>query len=117
MASFIQKKQLAIWCLLEAMLQKLEHAGLKIKLSKCGLFHKQITYQGHIISTQGISTNLRKTKVIKKWPTLTTITDVRSVLGFTSSYHQFIPNFVQTTQPFHELTAGKNVSEKKALIH
>ena len=37
---------------LEAMFQKLEEAGLKLKLSKCKLFQWQITYLEHIVSAQ-----------------------------------------------------------------
>ena len=68
---------------LEAMFKKLEHAGLKIKPSKCMLFHQQITYLGHIVSSQGIATDGQKTKVIKKWPTHTTTTKVLRFLRFT----------------------------------
>ena len=38
---------------LEDMFQKLEQARLKLKPSKCKLFHRQITYLGHIVSAQG----------------------------------------------------------------
>ena len=72
---------------LEAVFQKLEDAGLKLKLSKCELFQWQIAYLGHIISAQGIST--------KKWPIPKTITEVQSFLGFIGYYHQFIPKFMQ----------------------
>ena len=37
---------------LEAMIQKLEQARLKLKPSKCKLFQWQITYLGHVISVQ-----------------------------------------------------------------
>ena len=45
---------------LEAVFQKLEHAGLKLKPSKCELFWWQITYLGHVISAQGIATDESK---------------------------------------------------------
>ena len=61
---------------LEAIFQKLEQAGLKLKPSKCELFQWQITYLGHIISTQGKATNTSKIEVIKKWTTLTNVTKV-----------------------------------------
>ena len=54
---------------LEAMFQKLEQVRLKLKPLKCELFHKQITYLGHIVSVQGIATNEEKINVTKKWPT------------------------------------------------
>ena len=70
---------------LEAMFQKLEQAGLKLKLSKCELFWWQIIYLGHIMSAQGIlATNESKIETIKKWPTPTNVTEVQSFLGFYS---------------------------------
>ena len=71
---------------LEAVLQKLEQAGLKLKPSKCELFQWQITYLGHIISAEGIATHDSKTEAIGKWPTLSNVTEIQSVLGFTGYY-------------------------------
>ena len=53
---------------LEAVFQKLEEAGLKLKPSKCKLFQWQIAYLGHVISTKGIATDEGKIEAIKKWP-------------------------------------------------
>ena len=54
---------------LETMFQKLEQARLKLKPYKCELFHRQITYLGHIASAQGIVTNEGKIDAIREWPT------------------------------------------------
>ena len=80
---------------LEAIFQKLEQAGLKLKASKCELFQCQITYLWHIFSAQGMATDQSKIEVIKKWPTPTNVTEVQSFLGFTGYYRQFIPKFAQ----------------------
>ena len=68
---------------LEAMFKKLEHAGLKLKTSKCELFQQQITYLEHIMSDQGIATNENKIEAIKKWPTTTNMTEVFRDLPYT----------------------------------
>ena len=47
---------------MEAMFQKLEQARLKLKSSKCELFHRQITYLGHNVSAHGIATNEGKNR-------------------------------------------------------
>ena len=53
---------------LEAVFQKLEQVGLKLKPTKCELFHRQITYLGHIVSAQGIATNEGKIDAIcQQW--------------------------------------------------
>ena len=61
---------------LEAVFQKLEEAGLKLKPSKCKLFWRQLAYLGHVISTEGVATNEGKIEAIKNWPTPTSITEV-----------------------------------------
>ena len=71
---------------LEAVFQKLEEAGLKLKPSKSELFQWQIAYLGHVISIQGIATDEDNIEAIKKWPILKNITEVQSFLGFTGYY-------------------------------
>ena len=101
---------------LEAVFQKLEKAGLKLKPSKCELFQWQIAYLGHMISMQGVATDEGKIDAIKNWPTPTNVTEVWSFLGFMGYYHRFIPKFMQVAQPLHELTSGENTGRTKAAI-
>ena len=61
---------------LEAVFQKLEKAGLKLKPSKCELFQWQLTYLGHVISGQGVATVEGKIKAIKNWPIPTNVMEV-----------------------------------------
>ena len=89
---------------LEAVFQKLEEAGLKLKHSKCELFWWQIAFLGHMIYAQGVTTHEVKPEAIKNWPTPTNVTDVQSFLGFMGYYFQFIPKFAQVAQPLHQLT-------------
>ena len=44
------------------------------------------------------------------------MTEVQSFLGFTGYYRQFIRKVMQVAQLLHELTLGKNVGKKKAVI-
>ena len=101
---------------LEAVFQKLEKAGLKLKPSKCELFQRQLAYLGHVISAKGVATDEGKIKAIRDWPTPTTVMEVRSFLGFMGYYCRFIPKFTQVAWPLHELTSGENVGKKKAAI-
>ena len=101
---------------LEAVLWKLEEAGLTLKPSKCELFWQQIAYLGNMISAQGVATDEGKIEVIKKWPTPTNVTEVWSFLGFTGYYHWFFPKFTQVDQILHELTLGENAGKKKTVI-
>ena len=53
---------------LEAVFQKLENTGLKLKPSKCDLFWWQLAYLGHMISAQGVATDEGKIEAIKNGP-------------------------------------------------
>ena len=99
---------------LEAVFQKLEEAGLKLKPSKCESFQWQIAYLEHKIFAQGEATDEGKIEAIKKWPTPKNVTEVWCFLGFMGYIHPFIPQFAQIAQPLHELTLGENAGKKKA---
>ena len=53
---------------LEAVFQKLEEAGLKLKPSKCELFCRQLAYLGYVIFAKGVATDEGKIEAIKNWP-------------------------------------------------
>ena len=77
---------------LQAVFDKLKAPGLKLKPSKCELFKKQINYLGHVVGQEGVTTDPDKIKAVTEWPRPTTVTEVRSILGFVSYYRRFIPN-------------------------
>ena len=53
---------------LEVVLEQLQQAGLKLKPSKCSFGKSSVSFLGHIVSADGISTNPQKTVTIKDWP-------------------------------------------------
>ena len=71
---------------MKAVFNKLKETGLKLKPSKCDLFRKQINYLGHVVGNQGVSTDPKKIQAVTEWPRPTTVTEVRSFLGFVSYY-------------------------------
>ncbi|XP_062416225.1 uncharacterized protein LOC134107905 [Pungitius pungitius] len=58
---------------LEQVFEKLASHGLKLQPHKCSLFQKKVTYLGHVISGEGISTDPEKTAVVENWPIPSTI--------------------------------------------
>ena len=62
---------------LKAVFNKLEAAVLKLKPSKCDLFKQQITYLGHVVSKEGVSTDPKKIKAVTEWLQPTTVTEAR----------------------------------------
>ena len=105
---------------LQAVFDKLKAAGLKLKPSKCELFKKQINYLGHVVGQEGFATDPDKIKAVTEWPRPTTVTEVRSFLGFVSYYRRFIPNFSKVAKPLNTTFAkfGRHIQpEKKFKVH
>jgi hypothetical protein len=77
---------------LEKVLERMEHANLKIKPSKCILFQSAVEYLGHRVSNRGLEPLSDKIASIKSWPTLATVprqklrTEVKRFLGLVSYY-------------------------------
>lgn len=67
---------------LEVVLGRLQQEGLKAKLANCAFFQKEVCYLGHVISDQGVSTDPSKVEVVANWQAPTTISGLRSFLGF-----------------------------------
>ena len=101
---------------LRGVFQKLWEAGLKLKPSKCEFFRTRISYLGHIVSKDGIETDPKKVTAIKNWPIPTSVTDVRSFLGFTNHYRRFIKGYAQIAKPLYKLISGKNSKLKKKTV-
>lgn len=89
---------------LRTTLARLREANLKLKPSKCNLFQQSVKYLGHIVSSEGITTDPAKVETIRNWPNPTCSKDVRSFLGLASYYRKFIRGFASIASPLHELT-------------
>ena len=98
---------------LEAVFQKLSAAGLKFKPSKCTFFQTEITYLGHLNTSDGVATDPKKVEAILKWPRPQTVYDVRSFLGFVGYYRRFIKGFSALSRPLYDITKGLESHLKK----
>ena len=105
---------------LRAIFEKLKAVSLKLKPSNCDFFKKEIIYLGHVVSEEEVSTDPDKIKSVTECPQPTTVTEVRSFLGFVSYYRRFIPNFSKVAKPFNKLLQnleGTPSQKKKLKVH
>ena len=105
---------------LNAVFNKLKADGLKLKPSKCDLIKQQINYLGHVVSKERVCTDPEKIKAVTEWPQPTTVTEVRSFLGFVSYYRRFIPNFSKVAKPLNKLLQnleGTHSQKKKIKVY
>ena len=56
-----------------------------------------------MVGQEGVTTDPDKIKAVTEWPRPTTVTEVRSFLGFVSYYRRFISNFSKVAKPLNTL--------------
>lgn len=95
------------------VINRLEEAGLKLSLDKCQFCRSQVTYVGHIVSEQGISTDPAKVEAVTRWKQPTDLPSLQSFLGFCGYYRRFIKNYSIIVRPLTELCKGYPPTQKK----
>ena len=89
---------------LQAVFDRLEEAGLRLKPSKCHFALPEVRLLGHIISRAGKRPDPEKTAAIATLPPPTTLREVRSSLGSTSYYRVCIPDYALIAEPLTAMT-------------
>lgn len=57
----------------------------------------------HVISAAGVSTDPKKVEIIRKWPTPSSVKDIRSFLGMACYYRKFLRSFGLISKPLTNL--------------
>ena len=102
---------------LEKLFNRLREHGLTLQPDKCHFLKREVTYVGHLLSAEGITTDPEKTAAVREWKTPTTVKELRSFLGFVGYYRRFCKNFAAIAGPLHELvnTCLKELKEHRKL--
>ena len=90
---------------IKTVFEKLCHAKLSMKLSKCHFFAKEIQYLGHILGMEGTKPVPAKTEAIRAMHPPVNPKQVRAFLGLVGYYRKFIKNlFTKIAKPLTMLT-------------
>ncbi|PAA68677.1 hypothetical protein BOX15_Mlig034486g1 [Macrostomum lignano] len=88
---------------LEAVLQRLQDAGLKCRADKCRFMQESVSYLGHRIDAGGLHPLESKVSAIVEAPAPQDVTQLRSFLGLINYYGRFLPNLSSLLAPLHRL--------------
>ena len=83
---------------------RLRKYNLFAKPKKCELSIDTTEFLGFVISPSGISMAQSKVDAVLKWPTLKSVKQRQSFLGFANVYHRFIFNYSHIVVPLTHLT-------------
>ena len=88
---------------LEAVLRRIEEAGVTLNPEKCEFSKDKLTFLGHVINSNGIQADPEKTEAIRNMLPPTSVPELRRFMGMVNQLGKFTPNLAELTQPLREL--------------
>lgn len=92
---------------LDAVLGRLEDAGMQAKQEKCELMPTEVEYLGHKINGRGLQPTEGKVQAIVNAPAPTDVSQFKSSLGLVNYYTKFLPNLSTVLAPLYQLLQKK----------
>ncbi|GBG61646.1 hypothetical protein CBR_g22443 [Chara braunii] len=89
---------------LDKILRLLRQHKFKINGEKCEFGRTRVSYLGHEISAEGLKPDDTKMSSIRDWPRPHFVTEMRSFLGMTGYYLNFVQNYSIVVAPLTNLT-------------
>ena len=88
----------------EQVLMRLMQAGLKLKPEKCEMLQKEVTFLGHVVSSDGIKPSPTNIAKIVEWPAPKCPKQVKQFVAMCSYFRRFIQDFAKKARPMVDLT-------------
>lgn len=89
---------------LRSLFTKMRASNLKVKASKCQIFHESIDFLGYNISRTGVAISDAKISPIRDMPAPTNKHQVKSFLGIVSYYRNYVDKVTERSEPLRKLT-------------
>ena len=89
---------------LDQVFAALAKAGLKLNPAKCAFARETVTCLGHKLSREGISPDPTNTEKIRTWKAPKNVKQLRTFLGLTGYYRQFVKGYSEIANCLTDLT-------------
>lgn len=89
---------------IKMVLERFKKYNVTVNIDKCQFFRKQVSFLGHIISTEGIKLDADKIITVQNLETPSKRKEIQSYLGFLNFYRKYVKNFAHIIEPLIELT-------------
>lgn len=88
---------------LKQVFNRIQKAGMTIKLDKCAFAREELKYLGYNITPQGIKADSSKFEAIRDMPPPKIAKQLASFLGLVGWYQKFIPAYATICEPLYAL--------------
>ena len=96
---------------LAKLFARLKDRGYKLKLSKCSIMKKQVTFTGIDVTEHGIAVSESKKESARNLRKPQTLSQVKSLLGFSSFLRGHVPVYCDVIAPLQDLLLIKTGSK------
>lgn len=96
--------------------QRLERHNLRINLAKCEFGKKQITFLGHLVTSNGIKPLPERVNAITNYPKPKLAKELKSFLATVNFYRKFIPNALKHQATLIAMINGNKKNDRTPLI-
>ncbi|KAK8938724.1 hypothetical protein KSP39_PZI011094 [Platanthera zijinensis] len=90
---------------------------LVLNRKKCTFGETKVSYLGHTIAANGVAMDEDKIMAVLRWPTPTSVREVRAFLGLTGYYRRFIQGYDTLARPLTQLLKTSEEGPFSALVH
>lgn len=88
---------------LNAVLQRLQSLGLRLKKDKFHFMMHEIVYLGFSISAKGVAPTKEKVSAIQQAASPTSVAELQSFIGSANFLRKFVPDFAKIMYPLYQL--------------